>query len=85
MDKFTKDSIYDSVGTLISSSKNCVRSIRPKGVRQYFICKIYDKHSNMIAEYTTTQKDVFKAITRDMHKIGEGFVEGICHSHPRLF
>lgn len=84
MNEFTKDSISDTVGTLIASSKNCGRSIRPKGIRQYFMCKIYDKDSNMVAEYTTTQKGVFKAITRDMHKIGEGFVEGICHSHPRF-
>jgi hypothetical protein len=84
MDKFTKDSIFDAVGTIIASSKNCRQSIRQKGIRQHFICKIYNKDSNMVAEYTTTQKGVFKAITRDMHKIGEGFVEGICHLHPRF-
>ena len=84
MDEFTKDSIFDTVGTLIASSKDCGRSIYPTGVRQHFICKIYDKRSNMVAEYTTTQKGVFKAITRDMHAIGEGYVESICHLRPQL-
>jgi len=84
MHEFTKDSIYDTVGTLITSSKNCGRSICPTGVHQYFICKIYDKNVNMVAEYTTTQKGVFKAITKDMYKIREGFIEGVCHSRQRF-
>jgi len=84
MHKFTKDSISDTVGTLIASAKNCGRSICPTGVRQYFICKIYDKDVNIVAEYTTTQKGVFKAIARDMYQIKEGFVEGVCHSRPRF-
>ena len=84
MNEFTKDSISDTVGTLITTAKNCGRSICPPGVRQYFICKIYDKDAKMIAEYTTAQKGAFKAITRDMHRIREGFVEGVCHSRPRF-
>jgi len=81
--EFKKDSIYDTVGSILASSKEYGQSVHPKGVRQHILFKIYDKHSNVVAEYTT-RKDVFKAITRDMHTIGEGYVDCICHSHPRF-
>ncbi len=80
---FEKDTIYDTIGVIINSSKKCKQSISPRGMHYRFLCKIYDRHAKMIAECTTTQKGAFKVITREMHAIGEGSIECICHPHPR--
>jgi len=81
--QFTKQTIHTRVGEVISASNNC-RQLRTKGIVYRFICKIYDKHSKMVAEHTIMQKGVFKAIAKDMHIIGEGYVEYTCHPHRKL-
>ncbi len=81
--QFTKATIHETVGEVLASSKNCQKSMHHRGVRQKFLCKIYDKHTNLVAEYATNQKGVFTTITRDMHTLGEGYVECICHTHPK--
>jgi len=82
---FEKETIYDTVGIIINALKQCRQKNIPKGDMQYhFLCKIYDQHANMVAEYTHTQEDVFKAITKKMHEINNGSVECICHPHPKL-
>jgi len=80
---FTKSTIQDAVGEVIASSTHC-RQLRTKGIAYRFICKIYDKNSNMVAEYTTIQKGVFKAISKEMHKLRKGSLECICNPHHKL-
>ena len=84
MIQFDKENIYETIGIVLDSSRKCNKSIRAKGIRYQFICKIYDKHANMTSQYTTTQKGIFKEITKEMYRIGEGSIEYLCHPHPKI-
>ena len=82
---FTKDTIYDTVGAIITASQMCRQTKSPKGTRHRFLCKIYDKDAKVVREFTTIQKDVLKSICNDMYTLEEGSVECICHSHPQQY
>jgi hypothetical protein len=81
--KFNKIKIYDTVGEILALSTEC-KQRKTIGIVYQFLCKIYDKNTNLVTQYTTSQKGVFKTISKEMHRVGEGSVECVCHSHPRL-
>ncbi|MCF6243882.1 MAG: hypothetical protein L3J43_02465 [Sulfurovum sp.] len=80
--EFKKDTIYPTVGYIINTSKECSRTMHPKGVKSRMTYKLYDAYGILCSEHITTTKGWLKLIARDMHKMQSGSVESVCYTHP---
>lgn len=80
--EFNTDTIYDTVGNLIQASKQCSKSIRPKGTRDRIFFKLYDYNGNLVDNYSGSNRSWKKLIKKDMHRIQRGTIESICSPHP---
>ncbi len=80
--EFNTTTAYNTIGEIIHASKQCRRSIHPKGVRNYIHYKLYDFNGNLVNEYSSSVKGWVKLIAKDVYRIQKGSVESICYRHP---
>lgn len=80
--EFSTATIYDTVGALIQTSKQCRNMIRPRGIRNRTLHKLFDVNGVLVSEYHDSISDWKRLIKKDMHRIQKGTIESICSSHP---
>jgi hypothetical protein len=80
--EFNTDTIYYTVGNLIQASKQCRKSIHPKGIKHRIFFKLYDYKENLIDDYSGSNRGWAKLIKKDMHRIQRGTIESFCSPHP---
>lgn len=79
--EFNTTTAYNTIGEIIHASKQCKRSIRPKGVKNYIHYKLYDFNGNLISEHSSSVKGWVKSIARDVYQTQNGSIESICYRH----
>ena len=79
--EFNTSTAYNTIGEIIHESKQCRRSIHPKGVRNYIHYRLYDFNGDLVNEYSSFVKGWVKLIARDVYQTQNGSVESICYRH----
>ena len=80
--EFNTTTAYNTIGEIIHVSRQCRRSIHPKGVRNYIHYKLYDFNGDLVNEYSSSVKGWVKLIARDIYQTQSGSIESICCPHP---
>jgi len=80
--EFESATVYDTVGSLIQASKQCRKSIRPRGVRNRISYRLHDVNGRLVSVYTSSGRGWVKSIAKDMYRTQTGFVESTCYPHP---
>ena len=76
--EFRTETVYSIVGQIIHASKQCNRSIHPRGLKSRMYFKLYDINGSLIAEYSSSLEEWKKSIARNMYRLKRGSIESIC-------
>ena len=79
---FKPSTIHPTVGKAIKASKECRRSIHPRGLKSLMHYKLYDINGNLIGEYSNSVRGWAKSIAKEMYRSKRGSLESFYCLYP---